>query len=97
MKRILIVLLVCLPIAKGISQELNCQVDILPDPKLSMGPVEKEIFLELENSIYDFMNTTKWTSDLFEIEERINCNILITVTDMPSTTTFKGRQSAICK
>jgi hypothetical protein len=91
MKRILIVLLACLPIAKGISQELNCQVDILPDPKLSMGPVEKEIFLELENSIYDFMNTTKWTNDIFEIEERINCNILITVTDMPSTTTFQGK------
>jgi hypothetical protein len=91
MKRILILLLTFLPIAKGISQELNCQVDILPDPKLSMGPVEKEIFLELENSIYDFMNTTKWTNDLFEIEERINCNILITVTDMPSTTTFKGK------
>lgn len=91
MKRILILLLTCFPIAKGISQELNCQVDILPDPKLSLGPVEKEIFLELENSIYDFMNTTKWTNDIFEIEERINCNILITVTDLPTTTTFVGK------
>jgi hypothetical protein len=91
MKRILILLLTCFSIVKGISQELNCQVDILPDPKLSLGPVEKEIFLELENSIYDFMNTTKWTNDIFEIEERINCNILITVTDLPTTTTFVGK------
>jgi len=37
------------------------------------------------------MNTTKWTNEFFEIEERINCNILITMTDLPSTTTFKGK------
>lgn len=75
----------------GFGQELNCQVNIIPAPALSLGPVEKEIFTELQNSIYDFMNTTKWTNDIFEIEERINCNIQITVTDLPSNTTFKGK------
>jgi len=75
----------------GNGQELNCQVTIIPTPSLSLGPVEKETFTELQNSIYDFMNTTKWTNDIFEIEERINCNLQITVTDLPTTTTFKGK------
>lgn len=73
------------------AQELNCQISIIPAPSLQLGPVEKETFTELENTIYDFMNTTKWTNDIFEIEERINCNILITITDIPATTTYKGK------
>lgn len=73
------------------AQELNCQVEVISIDALQVGPVEQEIFGELKNSIYDFMNTTKWTNDIFEIEERINCNLLITITDLPSTTTLKGK------
>jgi hypothetical protein len=73
------------------AQELNCQVSIIFQPGLQVGPVEKEIVTELELSIYDFMNNTRWTNDVFEIEERINCNILITLSAMPSTTTFSGK------
>ncbi|WP_027419960.1 type IX secretion system protein PorD [Crocinitomix catalasitica] len=73
------------------SQELNCQISIIPSSSLSLGPVEKETFKELESAIYDFMNNTKWTNDIFEIEERINCNIQITITDLPTTTSFKGK------
>jgi len=91
MKIKLFLLLFCIQTLVGYGQELNCQVSIIPAPALSLGPVEKEIFTELQNSIYDFMNTTKWTNDIFEIEERINCNLLITVTDMPTTTTLKGK------
>lgn len=73
------------------SQELNCQVSIIPAPGLQIGPVEKEIMTELEASIFDFMNNTRWTGDIFEIEERINCQILITISEMPSAQTFNGK------
>lgn len=74
----------------GKAQELNCQVTVQPAPALQLGPVEKEIFTELEQAIFDYMNNTRWTKDVYEIEERINCNILITFTDIPSTNTFSG-------
>lgn len=73
------------------AQELNCQVSVIAAPGLQIGPVEKEIMTELEGSIYDFMNNTRWTTDVFEIEERINCNLLITISEMPSSTTFNGK------
>ena len=73
------------------NQELNCQVSIIPAPGLQIGPVEKEIMTELEASIFDFMNNTRWTGDVFEIEERINCQILITISEMPSAQTFNGK------
>jgi hypothetical protein len=73
------------------AQELNCQVNIIAAPGLQVGPVEKEIMTELELSIYDFMNNTRWTTDLYQIEERINCNIMITINEMPSATQFNGK------
>ncbi len=91
MKKTFLILLLFVQSLSGLTQELNCQVNIQSAPALQVGPVENETFDELESAIYDYMNTTKWTSDIFEIEERINCNILITMTDLPTTTTFKGK------
>lgn len=73
------------------SQELNCEVSVINAPALQVGPVEKEIFQELEGAIYDFMNNTRWTKDIFEIEERINMSILVTITDVPSTSSYEGK------
>ncbi len=73
------------------AQELNCEVSVINAPALQVGPVEKEIFTELEAQIFDFMNNTRWTKDVYEIEERINVSILITITDIPSTSSYKGK------
>jgi len=73
------------------NQELNCEVSVISSPALQVGSVDKEIFTELEGSIYDFMNNTRWTKDIYEIEERINVSILITITEIPSTSTYSGK------
>ena len=57
------------------AQELNCQVSIITDARLEVTTVEKEIFEQLKQTIYDMMNTTQWTKDKFKVEERINCQI----------------------
>ncbi len=91
MKRIFSLLIVTLFAGSVFSQELNCQITVQAAPGLQIGPVEKEIMTELEASIYDFMNNTRWTADVFEIEERINCNLMITISEMPSQSTFNGK------
>lgn len=73
------------------AQELNCQVSVIAAPGLQIGAVEKEIMTELEVAIYEFMNNTRWTADVYEIEERINCNLLLTISEMPNNTTFNGK------
>lgn len=89
--RKLIVILILVAGFNTKAQELNCEVQIINAPALTVGPVEKEIFSELEQAIYDFMNNTRWTKDVFEIEERINMSILITMTDIPSSSTYEGK------
>lgn len=72
------------------SQELNCQVTIVTDAKLEVTTVEQEIFEQLEQTIYDLMNNTQWTSDKFTVEERINCNLQLQIREIPAQGTYKG-------
>ncbi len=72
------------------AQELNCQVSIITDARLEVTSVEKEIFEQLKQTIYDMMNTTQWTKDKFKVEERINCNIQLQINSIPSSGTYAG-------
>jgi len=74
----------------GITQEFNCQITVVSTPAMSPTANELEVFQDLENNIKEFMNTTVWTDDVFEIEERINLTILITLSDKNGTDGFGG-------
>ena len=73
------------------AQELNCQVSVIISPSLQMSANDLEIVKDLETNIYEFMNTTRWTKDNFEIEERVDCNILITLTEKSGSDGFGGK------
>ncbi len=70
------------------AQELNCQVSIVSTQV--QGTTEKQIFDQLQKSIYDFMNNTKWTKDLYTSSERIDCSVLINVTTKTSADEYTG-------
>jgi len=72
------------------SQELNCQVQVIV-PKLQTA--DPKIFKTLETSIYEFMNNRKWTSDVFAPHERIDCSILINITDELSSDKFRAQMT----
>ena len=69
------------------AQELNCKVSInyssIPSPN-------KEMFNSMRQSIYEFMNNTNWTNDIFENEERIDCTILIRLDQQISSDEYSG-------
>jgi hypothetical protein len=44
----------------------------------------------MQRDIYEFMNNTVWTNHVFSYAERIDCNILINLTDQYSADEFKG-------
>jgi len=73
-----------------IAQDLNCQVSIVTDAKLEVSSLDKEVFEQLKQSIYEFMNSTKWTKDKFLVEERINCNLQLQITSIPSQGSYSG-------
>ena len=44
----------------------------------------------MQSDIYDFMNNTTWTNNLFTYNERIECNLIFTLTEQISSDEFSG-------
>ncbi len=73
-----------------VAQELNCQVTVQSNPALDVTTTEKEIFTQLQQTVFELMNNTAWTKDEFEVEERVNCIMLISITAIPSTGNYQA-------
>ncbi len=71
-----------------LSQELNCQVSVV-SPQIQ-GTTEKQVFDQLQKAIFEFMNNTRWTKDNYTTPERIDCSILINVTQKLSSDDYKA-------
>lgn len=71
------------------AQELNCQVSVIA-PTLQGNSQNEEIIEALRAAAFEFLNETKWTSDNFKQEERIECNVLINISGVVSADTYEG-------
>lgn len=69
------------------SQEINCRVSLNYS---SIPSANREMFNSMRQSINEFINTTKWTNDVYSNEERIDCTILIRINQQISTDEFSG-------
>ncbi|MFD0999525.1 DUF4835 family protein [Ohtaekwangia kribbensis] len=67
------------------AQELNCTVSI---NATQIQTTERTVFRDMKTAIEQFMNSRKWTNDSYKNYEKINCNMLITITRMPSVGNF---------
>lgn len=84
--RILLFVWFILPAAAW-AQELHCTVTI---NSTQIQTSDRGIFRDMKTSIEQFMNTRKWTNDAFKSHEKIDCNMLITITTMPSIGNFEA-------
>lgn len=78
----------------SVAQELNCNIDI--NYTQIAGSANKQIFEQMKRSIYEFMNNTKWTSETFAQNEKIECSILIVIREAYSQEDFAGSIQVTC-
>lgn len=69
------------------AQELNCQVQVVSN---QVQQSDRRIFETLQKAIYEFVNTTKWTNDQYQLTERIECSMFINITERVSADEFKA-------
>lgn len=69
------------------AQELNFNVRINTQ---KLQTVDPKVFETLEQTIREFLNSQKWTDDIYDPEERINCNLVLTLQEESSPTSFKA-------
>jgi len=67
------------------AQELNCSVQI--NSQQIQGS-ERTIYDAMQRSVYEFINTRRWTNDKYAPHERIECSMLITIDAQPAVDQF---------
>lgn len=68
-------------------QELNCNVIVNAD---QISTSDRQVFKDMEIAFAQFMNGRKWSGDKFQNQERIKCNLSITIDRMPSIGSFQA-------
>ncbi len=68
------------------AQELNARVQVLTP---NIQATNKQIYETMETSIREFLNNRKWTDENYALEERIECQFVITI-DSRSNNTYSG-------
>ena len=71
------------------AQELQARVSIIAS-KVSTT-VDRKIFQTLQTGLNNFMNSRKWTNDVFQPSEKIQCSFLLTIDEAPGNNIYKGK------
>ena len=78
MRNILLFVIFIFSVNFGYSQELNCSVQVSSQ---QISSSDKQIFTTLQTALNEFMNNRKWTNNVFKNEERIECSILLNISE----------------
>lgn len=84
-KLLLLSILFIANLGSSFAQELNCIVQVNAD---QVQTSDRRVFEDMEKSFAQFLNNRKWTDDTYLPDERIRCNLNITISDMPSIGSF---------
>jgi hypothetical protein len=79
-KFILALAISCLAVLAGQAQELQCEVVVNSD---QVPLTDRRIFSDLRNAVANYLNSRRWTDQVYRPEERIECRLLINITEAP--------------
>lgn len=68
-------------------QELRCNIQINSQ---KIQGTNRQVFQTLQTAAYEFMNNTSWTNHLYGQDERIECNMMITINEQIGSDEFRG-------
>ena len=85
--KILFVVALAVSLSNVNAQELNCTVQINSS---QIQGSDKSIFDAMQKAIFEFMNSRKWTNNIYKGTERIECTVMINITEQVSTNEFKA-------
>lgn len=77
------------------AQELFCDVSISA-PDASKITTDQKVFKTLENAISEFMNTTKWTTESYSENEKIDCSLFLAIKEQ-SGDSYSGSITIVSK
>ncbi len=82
-------MLTCGILQQGIAQELQARLSIITS-KVSTT-VDRKIFQTLQTGLTNFLNNRKWSNDVFQPAEKIQCSFLLTIEEAQAGNIYKGK------
>lgn len=79
--------IVLMSVHAAYAQELNCKVSLLHTRIQNTDP---KVFEALERSLNEWINNRKWTNDNYNVQEKIDCNFLLTLTEKMPNNIYKA-------
>ncbi|RYY34423.1 MAG: DUF4835 family protein [Sphingobacteriaceae bacterium] len=87
MKKICLYIALCLVSYTATAQDLNARVQVLTQ---KIQVTNKRLFEVMETGIRDFLNGRKWSADVIQPQERIDCNFVLTINSWDGSSNFSG-------
>lgn len=88
-KIILFSILVTLLVSNTNAQELNAKVTV--NAQRINTTVDRKIFTTLQTQLTNFLNTRKWSGDVFKQNEKIECQFLLNLESVTDQFFYKGQ------
>ena len=92
-KQLIIALLFILTGTSVHAQELSATVNVQTS-KIE-NQIDTKIFSQFQKQLKDFINQRKWTSDVFALEEKIDCSFYITIESIVSPGVYEAKLSVV--
>jgi len=86
--RIVLLFFVLFSSSELLSQEVLCNVRVIPDKEIQISDRQK--LQTLQKSVREFVNNRKWTNEVFTEDERIEFNISFNILSKVSTDRYAG-------
>jgi hypothetical protein len=88
-KKITVVFVFIVSVILVQGQEIQARLTVVAD-KVSTQ-VDKKIFQTLQTALVNFLNNRRWTNDVFQPAEKIQCNFLLNIEQDLGNNVFKGK------
>ncbi len=69
------------------AQELKCNISVSSQ---KIQGTDRELFSNMQRDMYEFLNDKRWSENVFSYDERVECNIQITLDEQIGSDQFKG-------
>ncbi len=87
-KTFIVVLIVSLTITSQ-AQEIQARFSVIAS-KVSTQ-VDRKVFQTLQTALTNFLNSRRWTNDVFQANEKIQCSFLLTIDQDLGNNVYKGK------
>jgi hypothetical protein len=88
MKKLIVIFCLILMTVTSQAQELQARFSINSDKVNTQ--VDKKVFQTLQGALTNFINNRKWTSDVYQVQERIKCNFLLNIDEYLGNNMYKA-------